>query len=214
MERIKTLLRRTEPVRWLFYSDSITHGVKHTNGSRDFSEPFRERVLWKLQRRSDLVLNSACSGFKTADLLRDFAWRAKAFMPHAAFVMIGSNDSADGKPDDFAGQLEELLDNFRAIGCEVVLETPLPVLRDLDEKRSRLPQFAETVRAVARRNHVPLIDHFERWRNDSAEFYLHADCLHPNGLGHIKMAHDIFRALDIFDPATSGVCSFFVPKTL
>ena len=214
MEQIKNLLKSSEPVRWLFYGDSITHGAKHTNGRRDFSEHFRERVVWELQRKKDLVLNSAFSGFKVSDLLRDFDFRAQAFMPHAAFILIGSNDSADVEPDVFAGQLEELVGKFEAINCRCILQTTLPVLRDLDPKRLRTPEFAEKVRFIAGKYDLPLIDHFESWKNDSAEFYLHADVLHPNGEGHIKIAHDIFRALGIFDCENSRVCRFFAPDKL
>ena len=214
MEQIKKLLQRTDPVRWLFYGDSITHGAKHTNGRRDFSEHFRERVVWELQRRNDLVLNSAFSGFKASDLLKDFDFRAKAFMPHAVFILIGNNDSTDVELDTFREQLEELVGKFEAINCHCILQTPLPVLRDLDPKRLRTPEFAEKVRLVANKHGLPLIDHFESWKNDPAEFYLHADALHPNAEGHVKIAHDIFRALDIFDCENSRVCRFFAPDKL
>lgn len=214
MDQIKKLLKSTEPVRWLFYGDSITHGAKHTNGRRDFSEHFRERVVWELQRKNDLVLNSAFSGFKASDLLRDFDFRAQAFMPHAAFILIGSNDSVDVEIDTFGAQLEELVGKFEAINCRCILQTPLPVLRDLDTKRLRTPELAEKVRFVADKYELPLIDHFESWKNDSADFYLHADALHPNGEGHIKIAHDIFKALGIFEQTNSRVCNFFTPKML
>ena len=215
MDRVKAFLKNPEPARWLFYGDSLTHGAKHTEGKRDFSEHFRERVIWELHRSGDLVLNSAHSGFKTADLLRDFEWRAAAFRPTVAFVMIGTNDSAAGAtPEEFAGQLGELLDRFAAIGTLTVLQTPVPALRNLDPKRLSMPRLAESMRQLAARRNVPLIDHFTLWQNCPAEFYLHADELHPNAAGHIKLAHDIFRALGIFDPAASWVCRFFAPDTL
>ena len=216
MDRIKAVLNSPAPARWLFYGDSLTHGAKHTNGRRDFSELFRERVLWELQRRNDLVLNSAFSGFTTDDLLRDFEWRAAAFRPTAAFVMIGSNDSArDGMtPEEFARQLEELLDRFDAIGSKVVLQTPVPALKDLDPRRRSLPLLAESMRQVAARRKVPLVDHFAAWSACPAEFYLHADILHPNAEGHIKIAHDIFKALGIFETEKSWVCRYFAPDAL
>ena len=103
MDRVKAILQNPEPARWLFYGDSITHGAKHTEGRRDFTEHFRERVIWELQRSRDLVLNSAHSGFKTTELLRDFEWRAAAFRPTVAFIMIGTNDSAANvSPEEFA----------------------------------------------------------------------------------------------------------------
>ena len=44
MDRIKAILNGSAPARWLFYGDSLTHGAKHTDGRRDFTELFRERA--------------------------------------------------------------------------------------------------------------------------------------------------------------------------
>ena len=127
MQRVKDLLKSAERNRWLFYGDSITHGAKHTNGSRDFSELFRERVIWELQRKEDLVLNSAYSGFSTTNLLADFEWRAAAFKPNAAFVMIGCNDSKIMDAETFEKQLDKLFrDDAMDISSDVqVLENML-----------------------------------------------------------------------------------------
>ena len=215
MDRVKAILQNPEPARWLFYGDSITHGAKHTEGKRDFTEHFRERVIWELQRSRDLVLNSAHSGFKTTELLRDFEWRAAAFRPTVAFIMIGTNDSAaDVSPEEFARQLGELLDRFAAIGTLPVLQTTIPALQNLDPKRQSIPQLMESMRQLAAQRNLPLIDHFALWEACPAEFYLHADTLHPNAGGHIKIAHDIFRALGIFDPESSWVCRLFAPDVL
>lgn len=212
MERIRAVLKSVDPARWLFYGDSLTHGAKHTVGARDFSEHFRERVLWELGRKRDLVLNSAYSGFTAAELLKDFEWRAEAFRPTVAFVMIGTNDSGNEvTPEEFSRQLEELLDRFAAIGCQTVLQTPIPVLRELDPKYRSQPLLAESMRQLAARRHAPLIDHFSAWRQDPAAFYLHSDELHPNAYGHIRIAHDIFKALGVFETEKSRVCRFFAP---
>ena len=213
MQRVKDLLKSAERNRWLFYGDSITHGAKHTNGSRDFSELFRERVIWELQRKEDLVLNSAFSGFSTTNLSADFEWRAAAFRPNAAFVMIGCNDSKIMDAETFGKQLNELLDKFLVINTLCILMTPLPVLRNLDTSRAAVPEFAGVVRRIAAERNLPLIDNFESWSKHPAAFYLHADILHPNEYGHRKIAQDIFRALDIFDEK-SIVCRLFAPDAL
>ncbi|MCQ2396857.1 MAG: SGNH/GDSL hydrolase family protein [Lentisphaeria bacterium] len=212
MERIKAILQNPQGIRWLFYGDSITHGAKHTEGFRDFSELFRERVLWEMLRQKDLVLNAAYSGFTSTNLLEDFEWRAKAFMPTVAFVMIGTNDVARGIGlEQFEGQIEELTRKFQEIGTLPVLITPLPVLRNLDEARKDVSLYAEVIRKVAKKHQLPLIDEFESWRNDPAEFYLYSDPVHPNAAGHRKIALDIFKALGIFETDSSWVCRFFVP---
>lgn len=214
MERVKAILQNNEPCRWLFYGDSITHGAKHSNGMRDFSELFRERVTWELQRSNDLVLNSAFSGFKTTDLLRDFDFRAAAFRPQAVFLMIGTNDSATLNAELYDQQLNELLKKFAAIGTLVILQTPPPVLMELSPERKNLPDFVQIIRQTAQKHQLPLIDHFEYWSNCPAAVYLYADILHPNDKGHIKIAHDIFKALGIFEQTNSRVCNFFTPKML
>ena len=213
MERIKAILAGEERVRWLFYGDSITHGAKHTLGMRDFTEIFRERVVWEMQRGQDLVLNSAHSGFTCEALLHDFDWRAAAFKPTVALVMIGTNDSKKVTAEEFRGQLRELVDKFEAIHTLTVLQTPLPVLLNLDQSRASVPELAQVVRDVAAERSLPLIDHFKSWSDDPAKFYLHADALHPNAQGHIKIAQDIFRAFGIYSES-SWVCKLFAPNEL
>lgn len=213
MQRVKNLLQRPERCRWLFYGDSITHGAKHTTGHRDFSELFRERLTWELQRKEDLILNSAHSGFTAELLLRDFEWRAKAFMPHAAFIMVGTNDSKYMDAETFGREMGELLDKFAEINTLCILMTPIPVLNDLDKTRQAVPELAAEIRRIAAERNLPLIDNFACWQECPARFYLHADVLHPNEYGHIKIAQDIFRALDIFD-AESIVCRLFAPEKL
>ena len=56
MQAIQKLIRSAEPVKWLFYGDSITHGAVHTFGARDYTEHFTERVRFELKsdpRRRD-----------------------------------------------------------------------------------------------------------------------------------------------------------------
>ena len=64
MERVKALLEGKEPVKWLFYGDSITHGALHTFGMRDYAELFSERVRFEMGRTQDIVLNTAISGVR------------------------------------------------------------------------------------------------------------------------------------------------------
>lgn len=56
MERIKKLLRSDDPLTWVFYGDSITHGLSHTFGHRDYAELFAERVRYELGRAMDIII--------------------------------------------------------------------------------------------------------------------------------------------------------------
>jgi len=80
MERIKQLLQSDQPLKWLFYGDSITHGALHTFGWRDYTEHFTERVRFEMNRRRDIVIKTAFSGNSTKDLL-DY-WMSNAFHPN------------------------------------------------------------------------------------------------------------------------------------
>ncbi len=214
MERIKSFLKESHPSKWLFYGDSITHGAKHTLGHRDFSELFRERLVWEMQRHGDLVLNAAYSGFTCAELLGEFDWRAKSFAPNVAFIMIGTNDCTRFSTEEFRANLIELLGELAEIDALPVLMTPIPVLRELNEQRKSLPLFAQVIREVAAAKDVPLIDHFQLWEQCPGKFYLYSDELHPNEHGHLKIALDIFKALDIYDSEKSWVCHMFAPEAL
>ena len=45
LNRIRALLAdKSHPLTWVFTGDSITHGAKHTHGSRTYVEHFAERV--------------------------------------------------------------------------------------------------------------------------------------------------------------------------
>lgn len=204
-ENVRILLKSSEPLRWLFYGDSITHGACHTFGKRDFSEIFREHIVWETGRKNDLVLNSAYSGFTCRELLRDFDFRAAAFRPHAAFVMIGSNDCVRYPKEEFDGNLEQLLKFFRGIGCRVILQTPPPVITPLDPERGKnLAIFRDVLLQFAAKEELDLIDHWELWNRLSPQdrYYLMSDPLHPNGEGHLKIAQDIFRFLNDFTQDT------------
>ena len=67
MNEIADLLRRDQPMKWLFAGDSITHGALHTLGWRDFTELFSERVRWELKRTRDFVIKTGISGWKITD---------------------------------------------------------------------------------------------------------------------------------------------------
>jgi len=215
MKRIMEKMKDPRGMRWLFYGDSITHGAKHATGYKDFSELFRERVAWELGRRDDLVLNSAYSGFTTNELLENFDGRAAFFRPDAAFLMIGTNDTVKIADENvFRRNLNELAERFEKLGTQLVLLTPLPVFRNLDADRgAAVPAYAGIVRETAAARGLPLIDEYRNWETDPAAVYLYADELHPNNFGHVKIAHDIFRALGIFDEK-SWTCRFFVPPAL
>jgi lysophospholipase L1-like esterase len=52
------LKNKNKPITWVFVGDSITHGARHTNGWRSYSEHFAERMRWEMKRYTDTVINT------------------------------------------------------------------------------------------------------------------------------------------------------------
>lgn len=212
MERVKSMLKADRPVKWLFLGDSITHGAFHTFGARDYTELFAERVRWELRRCRDIVLNTAYSGFTTRELLADFEWRVGQFSPDVVFVMVGTNDCAASRDlglDEFKENLRALLGRIDGLA---VLQTCCPILPNCDPSREpRHPAFMDALREVAATAERPLVDHHRHWlENADKHFYWMSDAIHPNAEGHRAMARQLFKSLDIFDPA-AVTCRLLVP---
>lgn len=203
LETIRGHFSREEPVRWLFCGDSITHGVRHTRGRRDYTQHFAERVRFELGRRRDIVLNVAVSGETTRELLEDFKWRVEDARPDVVFLMIGMNDCAKSRSmevREFASNLEEFCRRVQALGASIVLQTSPPVLEGFAPEREALfPAFMDAVRSTAHSNLAGLVDHQVFWRNHPGKHILWmADAYHPGAYGHLAIAHCLFHALGIF----------------
>ena len=215
MQRVRDALARKEPVTWLFAGDSITHGALHTMGWRDFTELFRERVVWELARQSDVVINTAFSGYNTRGLLAEYDLRIGRFTPDVVFIMIGMNDcSGQSVPlPEFAQALRTLAGRIVGAGGLPVLQTTCPVVAGKAPGREEhLPAYVEAVRQAAAAMQVPLIDHYADWeaRGEQRRYYLMSDPFHPNECGHRAFAQRIFRDAGIWDDA-SYMCRLFVP---
>lgn len=215
MERITGLLKSSEPIKWLFYGDSITHGAFHTFGSRDYAEHFAERVRFELGRVNDVVINTAISGHTTRELLAGFDWRVRQFTPQVVFIMIGMNDCSETRgitPDEFRNNLRQLCKQLDEINALPVLQTTCPILPGTTPDRE--PYFAtymQIVREVAREGGWPLVDHLQFWEENSGKhYYWMHDPFHPGAHGHLVFAHTLFRELGIYD-AASTVCRLFTP---
>ena len=131
MERIRHILEGSEPAKWVFYGDSITHGALHTFGQRDYAELFAERLRYELGRTMDVVLTTAISGDNTRGLLSGFDWRVGQFRPQVVLIMIGMNDCSEGNDislTEFTDNLDKLVDQLRQIDALPVLQTTCPIL--------------------------------------------------------------------------------------
>lgn len=220
MESIKQLLQRDDPTVWVFAGDSITHGARHTIGWRDYVELFTERVRFEMGRYRDFIIKSGISGWNIKAISNDLDWNVLQFHPHCVSLMVGLNDCREGAEGvaEFRDTYLRVIERIRrASGAEVLLHTPNGILiTDGVMRTQNLPAYVEAIREVATNAEVPLIDHYTEWNeaqsanNDAMHHWIGHGC-HPNQYGHRAMAFALFRALDIWDPA-SWTCQLNVPR--
>lgn len=215
IERIQKLLKGDDPIRWLFYGDSITHGIVHTSGWRDYPQLFNERVRTELKRSHDLVLNTAISGNTTLNLLEEFDWRVSQFKPDVVFLMIGMNDSAETSKvnlENFEINLNTLGERIEALGAITVYQTTCPILPQANAIREPFFNgYMDVIRRVAIQRNAPLIDHTKFWIEHARQYpYWLSNAFHPNADGHRAFAYFLYRELGIVDP-TSRSCNFYFP---
>ena len=204
--KIKELLANKSPLKWVFCGDSITQGAKHTLGYRSYPEIFGERVRWELGRVRDFVINTAISGNTSRDVLNDFDWRVGQFKPSVVSLMIGTNDVSKKKEisvTEFKKNNQALIEKIRQGGAIPILQTPNIIITEKANGRERIAEYISVTREIAAERKLILVDHFSHWQNFSRQDEIVTkwlnDELHPNGKGHIMMAHLLFRKLSIFD---------------
>ncbi|MFG1912268.1 SGNH/GDSL hydrolase family protein [Kribbella sp. NPDC048928] len=192
------------PLTWLFTGDSVTAGEQHTYGHRDFSQLFEERIRYELGRGTDTVVNTAKSGWTADVLARMLDHAVLRWNPDLVIVGLGLNDCHDGEAgrDRFRMRYADVVDRIIAAGAHPVLQTPNGVLPSSPEARTgALPGYAEDIRALATARGCTLIDHQLVWtRAERATQAWISEGCHPNGYGHIVMAHTLLRSLGLFDP--------------
>lgn len=210
--RISNLLKRPEPVTWVFTGDSITHGAKHTFGARDYSEHFSERVRWELRRTRDAVIKTGISGWTIAGFQPDIEWSCLRYRPDVVSLNFGMNDCRGGKDGlaVFHKTYCEVVAQLHAAGAAVILHTPNGVLATDEVHSVNLPPYVEAIRDIAREAQCALVDHWTAWQGGYLWYWL-SDAIHPSDLGHRVMAQTLLRELDLWDD-NSEVCRLFVPS--
>ncbi len=219
MQRIQAFLKADYPVRWLFNGDSITHGIYHTYGCRDYTEMFSEHVRGDLARIHDLVIKSAYSGDTTIQLLDTFEHRVEAVRPHVVFYMIGMNDvhhPARAMPvEQFRQNLDLLGQKTEKMGALAVLQTCNGIWGDpqSDYKNEQLELFMNVVRELAHERNWPLVDHHACWNAHSGAWPLWLnDPIHPNHFGHRVFFHHLIETLGAKAAHVTEQQRFHVPQ--
>ncbi|WP_175987306.1 SGNH/GDSL hydrolase family protein [Microbacterium tenebrionis] len=210
--RLQDLLASGRPLTWVMTGDSITHGLLHTRGARNYVDHLHELIRGDLGRVQDAVINTAISGWRMPLILEDFERRVATWQPDVVTIMIGTNDCSTTWVDpvvssaEFGTGLTEFIARVREIGAVPVLLTPPFVDLDHAPDRDRLGEFADTMRAVAAAEDAILVDIHAAFAefsagtgpgNEGTPWGLLDDAFHPNAAGHALMALEMARALGL-----------------
>lgn len=211
LARLADLLAGTEPLNWVITGDSITHGLVHTQGARNYAEHLHELIRGELERTRDIIVNSAISGHRLPDILGDFERRVSSWHPAVVTLMIGTNDmstlpgSPHVEPAEFTTSLREFMARVRELGAIPVLQTPPSIDIANAPGRERIVEFSDAVRDAAAAVDVILVDQNARFTElggGGVPWGLMNDPFHPNAAGHAALALGLAEALGI-RPASS-----------
>ena len=180
---------------WIFIGNSVTQGAWHTYGLRSYEEHLAEIIRWEYKigeghRKGDLFINAAESGEGTARFMEKEEWQLGQFNADIVFVYLGNKEASE---QEYQDHLTTIVEHIRKHGAIPVLEVPCP-------SPTQTRTF-DSVRLVADRQECLLVDHQAYWQElcggngDKAEWKSNA--LHPNGTGHLVMAHAIVKELGI-----------------
>ncbi|UNK70695.1 SGNH/GDSL hydrolase family protein [Microbacterium sp. H1-D42] len=212
LKRLRALLASDKPLNWVLTGDSITHGLLHTLGERNYVDHLHELVRGDMGRVQDVMINTAISGWRVKLLLKDFDRRVAAWKPDVVTLMIGTNDCSDaGKfpvisPAEFAASVTEFVRRVRALGAIPVLQTQPTIDVAHAPERARIAQFAQAIRDVAAAEDVILVDQFAKFTelgHGGVAMNLLHDPFHPGAAGHAVLALEIARVLGLQPPPAS-----------
>jgi lysophospholipase L1-like esterase len=128
-------------------------------------------------------------------------------------IMIGINDCAtyilnksdEGSPKTYAEIYDQLLEKTTAEHpCDIVLLDPFYISKDASGNSLRseflglLPKYIKTVHKMSRKYRTRLVKTHQVFQNHlkyrEADFFA-PEPVHPYHIGHVIMAHELFRTL-------------------
>ena len=215
--RLHGLLASGAPVTWVLTGDSITHGLIHTRGARNYVDHLHELIRGDLGRVQDAVINTAVTGWRVDLILGDFERRVAAWRPDIVTLMIGTNDCTTEWLDPpievaaFARSIADFVRRVRSLGAIPVLQTPPTVDLLHAPDRARIGEFAQAIRDVAGEEGVILVDQHARFEefsvgtgpgNERMPWGLLDDAFHPGAAGHALLALGLAEGLGLAVPGS------------
>lgn len=200
-ERTRRLLAEaSEPVRVVCIGDSITGVYYHSGSVRAYPEMLGI-ALQKLHSKAQItVRNAGISGDTSRGGLARLERDVLVHKPHLVTVMFGMNDLVSTPVGDFVTNMRQIVHRCREAGAEVVLCTQNSIVESPTRSCSKLAEFTEAIRQLAKSEKLGLADchaAFEAVRSKDAFEWsmLLSDAIHPNMDGHKLFAETIAKVV-------------------
>ncbi|MAT16866.1 MAG: lysophospholipase [Planctomyces sp.] len=207
-----TYKEKTTDVRVIVLGDSITKGVRTGVAADEIYQYLVEQKLSTPERTVE-VLNEGIGGERTDQALARLDRTVIFQKPDIVTIMYGTNDSYvdSGKQAsrltvaEYRSNLKEIVNRLQNERIQVVLMTSprwgAPAKNGLSENPNlKLEPFVEACRAVAEEMQLPLVDHYQHWKEAESEganlSNWTTDECHPNAAGHQQLADVMMPVLE------------------
>lgn len=191
------MLEDAAPRTWLFTGDTL--GFDARKSKRGWVEFFSDKIKVELQRRLDVVLDTAVRDSLVSTLRRNADWRILRFQPDVVFLMLSPREAAAGESGRkrFQVDLAKLVERLEEEGTVVALCTP-PAMSGIDNLQTDLAAYVEIIRQVAAGTEAILIDHWQRWSQERSHVsLLDENQTRPSFAGHQILASHLLETLGI-----------------
>ena len=176
-------------VRVVCFGDSITGVYYHTGGRRAWCDMLGIALGKTYPKAQIQMVNAGISGHTTTQGLARMEKDVLAHKPQLVVVMFGMNDVVRTDAEKFEANLRTIVHRCRESEAAVVLCTPNSVYPNPTRPMTRLAQFAQIVRYVAKDMSVRLADCFAAYEDTRREDVtkwrlLMSETIHPGMNGH------------------------------
>ena len=177
------------PKRLVIIGDSITEGYGVT---REEAYPSLLQKKISAAGKNWVVVNAGVSGSTSASAVSRMNWQVKQ-KPDLILLELGGNDGLRGLP---AKAMEDNLAAAIVVAQRKSISVILMGIQVPPNYGKEYPKdFVQVFPRLAKKFKVPLIPFF--LENVAGEKSLNqADGIHPNALGHARVADNVFRAIE------------------
>lgn len=202
------------------FGDSVTQGIPHVPPEDTFPALLERRLNMHVGATGVRIrtVNSGVGGENTVEALARFDGAVAAHSPDIVAVEFGLNDI---RPEplklverpQFAANLGRIVDQCRALGADVILMTPNPIINSLHRSwgtddyaewggcNGAVSAYADVVRAVAEESCAHLCDVFSAFVQIAVERQFDGECSSYEDLTCLR---DLISGSDGVHPTVSG----------